>query len=58
MAWPLVDVPQGKFLVHQPLLPNSIEELHLRNLRVGDSRFHLRLWRTGEKGCDWEVHSA
>ncbi|MFN4066471.1 MAG: glycogen debranching N-terminal domain-containing protein [Thermosynechococcus sp.] len=58
MVWPLVDASQGKFLVHQPLLPTSIEELHMRNLRVGDTHFHLRLWRTGEKGCDWEVHPA
>ncbi|WP_224089152.1 glycogen debranching N-terminal domain-containing protein [Nostoc sp. MS1] len=47
------DAPQRKLKV-QPNLPESLPELELINLSVGDANVSLRFWRKGEQ-TQWQV---
>jgi glycogen debranching enzyme len=47
------DAPAGKLFV-DPFLPHWMPDLRLKDLRVGERRFDLRLWREGEE-TRWEV---
>jgi glycogen debranching enzyme len=51
----LLPIAAGRTLVVDPVLPASIPELILRDLRVGDAKVTLRFWREEDGSSKWEV---
>jgi glycogen debranching enzyme len=43
------DAPQRRLYIENPHLPQSIDELTINNMRIGNSRISLRVTRNGER---------
>jgi glycogen debranching enzyme len=51
----LLPVARANTLLIDPLLPEWLPELVLRDLRVGDAKVSLRCWRAADGATKWEV---
>jgi hypothetical protein len=51
----LVPIAATNTLVLDPILPEWLPELVIRDLRVGHAKVTLRFWREAGGVCKWEV---